>query len=324
VELSRLHVSKSRIELKAVLPTLTVTDEAGETIAKVQDFIFARENNSIFSERNTVILSEKSKFLKVGSLFLNLQQATVRHLLTIWIMMNGDATRPRTEQQEFEEYFHAHVYSRLSMHSSLEDYTEEATTVEVDRIAVITSLGTEQQYLVVELSSISYNEPTNMKPRILIRKMSLARCRIATTKRLKLNNFDKMTLEKEATLMENNKPLVIVLEKMLRKHFIDSQDKQRQVNFTVEESKTPEKGPSERKYTIKEKNIGDNKDVGYVYFEPFVDIVVPFLLIQLSFLDLLYFRVMLNRWRDITTNPYFFPSKKNKAPLSKQFGGLSQ
>lgn len=54
-----------------------------------------------------------------------------------------------------------------------------------------------------------------------------------------------------------------------------------------------------------------------------MDIIVPFLLVQLSFIDLLYFRIMLNYWKEIINNPYFFPTQRNKAQLDKQFGGIS-
>ena len=84
--------------MKVSLPSVVISDEANELVAKVQHFVFLRENNSIFSERNTVILSSKNMGLKVSSIFINIHQPTVRHLLTIWMMMNGDATRASTEQ----------------------------------------------------------------------------------------------------------------------------------------------------------------------------------------------------------------------------------
>lgn len=97
--------------------------------------------------------------------------------------------------------------------------------------------------------------------------------------------------------------------------------------FTVEEIKTNNKKShleSPRKFTLKEKPLSNRKDVSYVYFEPVLDIVVPFILVQISFLDLLYFKVMLNNWKNIISNPYFFQKKKNnKGQMSKQFGGLS-
>ena len=78
------------------------------------------------------------------------------------------------------------------------------------------------------------------------------------------------------------------------------------------------------KFTIKEKAISnDKKDVGYIYHESVMDIVIPFLLVQLSFIDIFYFQVMLNHWKEIINNPYFFPTRKTKTQLDKKFAGLS-
>lgn len=64
-------------------------------MAKVHHLSINKENKPLFSERNTVIISEKSKVLKMSSVFLNLQQSFVKHCLTIWLMMNGDVTKAK-------------------------------------------------------------------------------------------------------------------------------------------------------------------------------------------------------------------------------------
>lgn len=41
--------------------------------------------------------------------------------------------------------------------------------------------------------------------------------------KLKTHGVDKLTLEKESVVMENNKPLIINMEKTLRRHYQNSQ-----------------------------------------------------------------------------------------------------
>lgn len=63
--------------------------------------------------------------------------------------------------------------------------------------------------MAVELGGINYSEPNNSKPRLLIRKLAISRSRIQSTSKIKFHSIEKLAMEKESILMENNKPLVI-------------------------------------------------------------------------------------------------------------------
>lgn len=145
----------------------------------------------------------------MGSIFLNFQHQVIRHLLTIWLMMNGDVTKAQTEQEEFEEYFHSNVYSKLSMHASLETFKFQNTVFEIDKIVIITSLFSNNLFLAVEIGGVNYSELPSAKPRLLIKTVTISRSRVHSTSKLRSHSIDSIQMQKQSILMQNNKPLIL-------------------------------------------------------------------------------------------------------------------
>jgi uncharacterized protein YacL (UPF0231 family) len=120
---------------------------------------------------------------------------------------------------------------------------------------IVTSLFEENHYITVELNGIDYSSPINNKPpKISLEKLSVSRSRLSNFDKLMNGRLEKLLVEAESVMVENNKPLALTSNKYLRKHN------------------------------------------GYIYYESVLDIIIPFILIQISFQDIYFFQLAANYW----------------------------
>ena len=54
------------------------------------------------------------------------------------------------------------------------------------------------------------------------------------------------------------------------------------------------------------------KHAGYIYYESVLDIIIPFILIQISFQDIYYFQLAANYWSELFSNEHLFPRRRGK------------
>lgn len=110
----------------------------------------------------------------------------------------------------------------------------------------------------------------------------MSRSRLSNIDKLRSNKLDKLVIENESLIVENNKPLALTSRKLLRKHN------------------------------------------GYIYYESVLDIIIPFILIQISFQDIYYFQLILNYWNELFSNDYLFPKRKGKTQTEMKVIELKQ
>jgi hypothetical protein len=219
LELAKIQFFHSRSEMKLGVPSVLLTGEEGEVLMKVSQVLLYKEDRTIFAASNKIIVSEKNNFLKVTSVFLNLQRALAEHLLTMRALLSEKAMEPLSEQEEFDNYLEQNIYQRLPKHPIFESFSDESTSLEVERLLVVTSVFEEGQYLVVDMNSLDYSSPnTNKPPKISLEKLSVTRSRVSNFEKLKHGKLEKLVLEHESLIVENNKPLALTSNKYLRKH----------------------------------------------------------------------------------------------------------
>lgn len=55
---------------------------------KVQNVVLFKENRAIYTSSNKIIVSEKNNYIKVSSVYFNIDKMLVQHLLTIKALLS--------------------------------------------------------------------------------------------------------------------------------------------------------------------------------------------------------------------------------------------
>lgn len=84
---------------------------------------------------------------------------------------------------------------------------------------IVTSLFEDKQCLAVELTGLDFTSPSSTKPpRLSLEKLAVTRSKISGFDRIRHGRLDKLAVEQESLILENNKPLALTSNKYLRNH----------------------------------------------------------------------------------------------------------
>lgn len=90
LEIGKVQFLQNKSELKLDLPSVLVANEAGEAVLKVSGVLLFKESRTIYSSSNKVVLAEKNNFIKVASVFLNLDRTLAQHLRTTAVLLSDN------------------------------------------------------------------------------------------------------------------------------------------------------------------------------------------------------------------------------------------
>lgn len=96
LDLAKIQFFKNRSETKLVIPSVLLTSEENTIVMKVQSVVVFKENKTIYASSNKIIVSEKNNYIKVSSIYFNIDKVLVQHFLTIKVMLSEHAIEPLT------------------------------------------------------------------------------------------------------------------------------------------------------------------------------------------------------------------------------------